>query len=116
MTFYTANLSTAQSDSQIQKKPTPGANASITKKWSCRKWFAIFNPQSKSKGRTMGLTKTLRFILRHPMNKAHPKITLTRFGKLLIQSRLRDDVIFDWIKGAKLVIRRGMNGPTGNIY
>lgn len=41
---------------------------------------------------------------------------LARFLKWQVQSRLQDEVIFDWIDGAKLVVRRGMTGATGNIY
>ncbi|MDN2583382.1 hypothetical protein [Aquibium sp. ELW1220] len=33
-----------------------------------------------------------------------------------MQSRLQDEVIIDWIDGAKLAVRRGMIGATGNIY
>lgn len=42
--------------------------------------------------------------------------TLARFAKWQMQSRLQNEVIFDWIEGAKLVVRRGMTGATGNIY
>lgn len=64
----------------------------------------------------MGLNQTLRFILGHPMNRGRPISTLARFAKWQIQSRLQDEVIFDWIDGAKLAVRRGMTGATGNIY
>lgn len=64
----------------------------------------------------MGLRQTLKFILGHPMNKGRPISTLARFGKWQIQSRLQDEVIFDWIDGAKLAVHRGMTGATGNIY
>ncbi len=64
----------------------------------------------------MSLQQTLRFILGHPMNKGRPISTLTRFAKWQLQSRIKDEVIFNWIDGAKLVVRRGMTGATGNIY
>lgn len=50
------------------------------------------------------------------MNKGRPISTLVRFAKWQMQSRLRDEVIFDWIDGAKLAVLRGMTGATGNIY
>lgn len=64
----------------------------------------------------MNLTRTLRFILNHPMNRGRPAAALARFAKWQVQSRLKDEVIFDWIDGAKLAVRRGMTGATGNIY
>ena len=64
----------------------------------------------------MGLSQTLRFILGHPMNRGRPVSTLARFAKWQMQSRLQHEVIFDWIDGAKLAVRRGMTGATGNIY
>jgi FkbM family methyltransferase len=50
------------------------------------------------------------------MNKGRPIAALYRFAKWQVQSRLQDEVIFDWIDGAKLAVRRGMTGATGNIY
>ncbi|MDU8913525.1 FkbM family methyltransferase [Aestuariicoccus sp. MJ-SS9] len=62
------------------------------------------------------MSQTLKFILGHPMNKGRPISTLVRFARWQVQSRLQDEVIFDWINGAKLAVRRGMTGATGNIY
>jgi FkbM family methyltransferase len=64
----------------------------------------------------MGLSKTMRFILAHPMNRGRPVAALARFATWQVQSRLQDEVIVDWIDGAKLAVRRGMTGATGNIY
>ena len=64
----------------------------------------------------LGLSHTLRFILNHPMNKGRPISTLVRFAKWQVMSRLKDEIIVDWIDGAKLAVRRGMTGATGNIY
>lgn len=50
------------------------------------------------------------------MNRGRPISVLYRFVKWQVQSRLQDEVIFDWIDGAKLAVRRGMTGATGNIY
>ncbi len=70
-----------------------------------RNWFQI-----------VGLAKTLKFILDHPLNRGRPIATLARFAKWQIESRIRDEVIFDWIEESKLAVRRGMTGATGNIY
>lgn len=64
----------------------------------------------------MGLSQTLRFIVGHPMNRGEPVAALARFVSWQIRSRLRDEVVVDWIDGAKLAVRRGMTGATGNIY
>jgi FkbM family methyltransferase len=64
----------------------------------------------------MSLTNTLRFILGHPLNHGRPFSALVRFATWQFQSRLQDEVIFEWIDDAKLVVRRGMTGATGNIY
>lgn len=55
----------------------------------------------------MGLSQTLRFILGHPMNRDRPISTLARFAKWQVHSRVQDEVIFDWIDGAKLAVRLG---------
>ena len=39
-----------------------------------------------------------------------------RFAKWQLKSRLRDEVLIDWIEGQKLVIRHGMTGSTQNVY
>lgn len=64
----------------------------------------------------MGLSKTLHFILNHPMNRGRPISALARFARWQVQCRLRQETVFNWIGGSKLVVRRGMTGATGNIY
>lgn len=64
----------------------------------------------------MGLGQTLAFVLKHPLNRGSPFSTLARFAKWQLQSRVSDDVTFNWIDGAILVARNGMTGATGNIY
>lgn len=39
-----------------------------------------------------------------------------RFVRWQIESRLKEDVTFDWIGDAKLVVGNGMTGATGNVY
>lgn len=64
----------------------------------------------------MGLLKILNFIVSHPLNRGHQLAALWRFANWQLQSRLKEEVIHDWIDGAKLAARRGMTGATGNIY
>jgi FkbM family methyltransferase len=62
------------------------------------------------------LMATLNFILSHPLNRGRPISTLGRFAAWQIASRLRAEIEFEWIGGAKLIVSRGMTGATGNIY
>ncbi len=64
----------------------------------------------------MSLQSTLSFIVQHPLNRKRRVRALLRFAIWQIQSRLRSDVVFNWIGGSKLIVRKGMTGTTGNIY
>lgn len=64
----------------------------------------------------MSLMSTLRFIGAHPLASRRPLAAYGRFVRWQIESRLKDEVTFDWIGNAKLVARNGMTGATGNIY
>lgn len=58
----------------------------------------------------------MRFISNHPLSSKRPLSAYWRYARWQIESRLRDEVVFDWISGSKLVARNGMTGATGNIY
>src|SRR6516164_2306954 len=62
------------------------------------------------------LIATLEFIVSHPLSRGRPVSALGRFAAWQIASRLRNEIEFDWIEGAKLIVSRGMTGATGNIY
>lgn len=62
------------------------------------------------------LLPTLQFIAAHPISSRRPLSAYWRYARWQIESRLRDEVVFDWIEGSKLVARNGMTGATGNIY
>jgi FkbM family methyltransferase len=62
------------------------------------------------------LFAALNFILSHPLNRGRPLSTLGRVAAWQIVSRLRTEIEFEWIEGAKLVVSHGMTGATGNIY
>jgi FkbM family methyltransferase len=62
------------------------------------------------------LGATLRFILSHPLNRGRPLHALGRFAWWQLASRLRSEIEFRWIDDARLNVRRGMTGATGNIY
>jgi len=60
--------------------------------------------------------KTLSYIAKHPLTRARPLAGFARFARWQIESRLKREVEFQWIDGAKLIVRNGMTGATGNIY
>lgn len=60
---------------------------------------------------------TLRFLLRHPLLRGRPWIAFPRFVWWQCVSRLRPQRrCFVWIGGAKLWLRSGWSGLTGNYY
>jgi FkbM family methyltransferase len=62
------------------------------------------------------LLDTVRFITRHPLTRNRPVAALGRFVLWQFISRLRDEVVVPWIGDARLAVRNGMTGATGNIY
>jgi FkbM family methyltransferase len=64
----------------------------------------------------VSLLKTLSFLASHPLTRDKPLAAWGRFARWQVESRLKDEVQFDWIDGAKLAVRNGMTGATGNIY
>lgn len=70
----------------------------------------------KASSELRALSRSLRFIIEHPMNRGRRGAALVRFAHWQIRSRIQAEVIVNWIGSAKLAVRRGMTGPTGNIY
>jgi FkbM family methyltransferase len=65
----------------------------------------------------MSLLNTVKFIVRHPLNRTRRARAVLRFAKWQIESRLRPGgVVVEWINGSRLRIRSGDTGVTGNIY
>lgn len=64
----------------------------------------------------MSFFQTLRFIRSHPLASRRHVAAMARYVRWQVESRLRDEVTFDWVGGSKLVARHGMTGATGNIY
>lgn len=62
------------------------------------------------------LTNLQQLILIHPLTCEDPLRAWLRFAAWQIRSRVQDEIVFDWIEGQRLVVRRGMTGATGNIY
>ncbi len=56
------------------------------------------------------------FFSTHPLTRDAQWAAWGRFAAWQIRSRLQRDIIFPWIEGQRLLVRRGMTGATGNIY
>lgn len=65
----------------------------------------------------MGLSHTLNFILRHPLNRRNPIRALGRFVRWQITARWNaGPVQFSWVNASKIMAWKGLTGVTGNIY
>lgn len=62
------------------------------------------------------ISRSLKFIARHPISSRKPLAAFARYAWWQMQSRLKHEIVFDWIGGSKLIVRNGMTGATGNIY
>jgi FkbM family methyltransferase len=56
------------------------------------------------------------FLGRHPLTRDNKASAWRRLVWWQVRSRMSQEVIVNWIGGAKLAVRRGMVGATGNIY
>jgi FkbM family methyltransferase len=57
-----------------------------------------------------------RLIATHPLTRDAPLSAWGRFAWWHLRSRLHNEILFQWIGGQRLAVRRGMTGATGNIY
>lgn len=57
-----------------------------------------------------------RFFASHPLTRDAPWKAWVRFAMWQTRSRIQGEIVFPWIHGQKLMVRRGMTGATGNIY
>jgi FkbM family methyltransferase len=57
------------------------------------------------------------FLLSHPLLKGRPFYAFTRFTYWQVRSRISSmPVVFPWVGGSRLWLRRGWSGLTGNYY
>ncbi|WP_207426487.1 FkbM family methyltransferase [Pedobacter sp. SYSU D00535] len=67
--------------------------------------------------RILDLIKVLRTINSHPMNRKAPAVATFRFLKWQLSCMLNPyPVIYPFTDKAKLVLKKGMAGATGNLY
>lgn len=67
--------------------------------------------------RAAHLLHTLRFIVRHPLQRDRPLSALARWARWQLASRLAPGpIVVDFVSGTRLLVTPGMAGATGNIY
>jgi FkbM family methyltransferase len=65
----------------------------------------------------MTVIQLLNFIATHPLNKGRKTDAMIRFARWQIASRLlRQDIVCEWVNGARFFARKGETGLTQNIY
>ncbi|ABQ25882.1 FkbM family methyltransferase [Geotalea uraniireducens] len=65
----------------------------------------------------MSLFGTLKLIVNHPLNKERKIRSVIKWVKWQVGSRLvPGEVVYNWINGARVIVRPGETGFTGNIY
>lgn len=63
------------------------------------------------------MLKTLKFVVRHPLNRNKPLRSVARFIRWQIVSRLYPyPILYPWVNSSKILAWRGLTGVTGNIY
>jgi FkbM family methyltransferase len=61
--------------------------------------------------------KSVRWILEHPLNRGQPVFALSRLLRWQLGSRLVPGAVaVPFVGGARLLVKRGMTGATGNVY
>lgn len=59
----------------------------------------------------------LAYIWRHPLASRNRPAATLRYLRWQLASRLRPEpIVMPWLQGARLVVRRGLAGATGNLY
>ncbi|MEO8192480.1 MAG: FkbM family methyltransferase [Gemmatimonadales bacterium] len=65
----------------------------------------------------MGIVATLRFVMRHPLNRGRKLGAAWRFLEWQLGSRLvPGPVIVGFVGTSRLIVTRGSTGATGNLY
>lgn len=73
--------------------------------------------QASTGTKFMSLLNTLKFIANHPLNRKQRLHALLGFLKWQIGSRLvPGQVVYNWVNGARIIVRPGEHSLTQNIY
>ncbi|MBA3485982.1 MAG: FkbM family methyltransferase [Lysobacter sp.] len=65
----------------------------------------------------MSVLSVLKFIASHPLNQGRKMDAFVRLARWQLGSRLvSGSVVYEWLGGARFIVRAGETGLTGNIY
>jgi FkbM family methyltransferase len=65
----------------------------------------------------MSLLQTLRYIWDHPLASRERRVAISRYVRWQLGSRLSPGAVaVDFVNDARLLVRPGMTGATGNVY
>lgn len=65
----------------------------------------------------MSLISTLKFIIRHPLNRRNKFAAVLRFLKWQISAKFNSfPIVYLFTEKSKLIVEKGMAGATGNMY
>jgi len=65
----------------------------------------------------LNMFKTLKFIIKHPLNKDNKIKSIINFFRWQLGSRiLKKPVIVNFVNQSRLIVKKSMTGATGNIY
>jgi len=65
----------------------------------------------------LNMFKTLKFIIKHPLNKDNKIKSILNFFRWQLGSRiLKKPVIVNFVNQSRLIVKKSMTGATGNIY
>jgi FkbM family methyltransferase len=67
-------------------------------------------------GASRALGDLWRYLGVHPLTRDRRLAAAWRVARWQIENRLREEVVMPWVGGARLAVRRGMTGATGNLY
>ena len=65
----------------------------------------------------MSRLDVFKFVVNHPLNSTRKCRAILDFAQWQIRSRLSSgDIVYEWLNGAKFLVRNGETSLTGNIY
>lgn len=72
---------------------------------------------SENASKALGPFNTVRFLLQHPLTCEQPFTSIARYARWQLASRIAlGPVAVDFVNDARLLVRPGMTGATGNVY
>lgn len=65
----------------------------------------------------LNMFRTLKFIIKHPLNKGKKIESVLNFFRWQLGSRfIKKPIVINFVNQSRLIVKKGMTGATGNIY